>query len=756
RDAHGAPVALAHYWVRELSWPYRAFGSAAEPLIAGSNGSFFANDIFAGPFRVTAVSPIDQEARGDLQGSIAEESGDRNGLSLVIGAAGTGTINVTVYDSNSGFTTVPNAEVALQVNGLGYDFTVTNQSGFAVFEQIPAGRYTIRAISRAAGRSGASAAFDVTRDAATNVRVSLTFIGTLRGTIVDADNDPPTPVSGAAVFLRGGGLDARASTDANGSYFFNAVPEGRFSIEAIDLASGRSVQTAEIYELSALVQNLNAGALPIERSGTVNLTVSLPNDAGLAGEIAPLVDATVVQWGGYSRSQQGRGQMTFNKLFSTRGFNVEVRELGGLQRTLSVVNSHFPAGAHDANVSLVFSTTGAVEVTVLGESNQPARGVLLDVSDGNRTFRVYTNDSGFARVDGLPLSNIFVRATSGNISASDGGTIVSHATPLRLTLHLGNRIDVVGRVFAEDGVNVPSIGTNVLADVSSPLFQFGTVRMQTRTDANGVYRFGAIPVSNTSITLTFVGPDEVTPGDRISSFPIPNGQTGELRMRDAKLDATPPRVLSIDPPDNANSVSPTASVVIAFSEDLADVSASSFSLIATDTNQSTSFAMTTSKVNGIFRVTLTPGAKLRSNVVYRVNVATTVHDAAGNLMKSQVGSSFTTVDYTEPRVISVTPSTIAPIPDGATFRLKFNKPIDATAFAPNGGGLLKLERLKSYKGELLQSLAFTFALDAADASTLVVAPIGTAIEPSSYYRITVNGARDTQPVPAVQTIAQLF
>src|SRR5205085_10935594 len=110
---------------------------------------------------------------------------------------------------------------------------------------------------------------------------------------------------------------------------------------------------------------------------------------------------------------------------------------------------------HDANVSLVFSTTGAVEVTVLGESNQPARGVPLDVSDGNRTFRVYTNDSGFARVDGLPLSNIFVRATSGNISASDGGTIVSHATPLRLTLHLGNRIDVVGRVFAEEGVNVP-------------------------------------------------------------------------------------------------------------------------------------------------------------------------------------------------------------------------------------------------------------------------------------------------------------
>ncbi|MCU1231698.1 MAG: LamG domain protein jellyroll fold domain protein, partial [Acidobacteria bacterium] len=757
RDASGAPVPLAHYWVRELAWPYRELGSPFEPLIAGSNGSFFANNVFTGPFRVSAVSPIDQSARGDLQGTIVEENADRNGLSLVVGAAGTGTVNVTVYDSNSGFTTVPNAEVSLQVSGQGYDFTVTNASGFATFEQIPVGHYVIRAISRAVGRSGVSDGFDVTRDGTANVRVSLTFIGTVRGTIVDADNDPPTPVVGAAVFLRGsGGLDARASTDANGAYIFNAIPEGRFSIEAIDVVSGRHVATGVDYELSSLVQNLNIGALSIERSGTVNLTVSLPNDAGGAGEIAPLVDVTVTQALSYSREQQGRGSMTFNKLFSTRAFSINVRELGGEQRVINIVNSHFAAGARIANVSVVFPTTGSVEVTVLGENEQPQRGVLVEVSDGERSLRVFTGDNGIARVDGLPLRYVVARATSGTVSASDGGTLVSHSTPLHLTLRLGNRIDVTGKVFAEDGVNVPSVGTSVLADVSSPLFLLGTVRMQTRTDANGEYRFGAIPISNTSITITFVGPDEVTAGDRISSFAVPNGQTGELRMRDAKLDATPPRVTSIDPADNANSVSPTASVVVTFSEDLAGVAASSFSLVSTDNNQSTSFAMTSARVNGIFRVTLTPSAKLRSNVVYRVTVANNVHDAAGNPMKSTVGSSFTTVDYTEPRVISTTPSTIAPIPDGTTFRLKFNKPIDAGAFAPNGGGTVKVERLKTYKGELLQPVNVTIALDANGAATLIVAPIGTAIEPSSYYRITVNGARDTQPIPAVQTVAQIF
>jgi hypothetical protein len=757
RDSHGAPVPLAHYWVRQLAWPYGGVGSPQEPLIADSNGAFFANNIFSGPFRVTAVSPIDPTSRGDLQGDIAQENDDRNNLSLVIGAAGTGTVNVTVYDSNSGFTTVPNAEVSLQISGRGYDFTVTDASGFAVFEEIPVGRYMIRAISRAVGRTGASQAFDVTRDAETNVRVSLTFIGTVAGTIVDADNDPPTPVVGAAVFLRGSsGLDVRASTDSTGHYVFNAVPEGRFSIAAMDIVSGRQVTTGNDYELSTLVQNLTIAPLSIERGGTINLTVSLPNDAGAAGEIAPLVDVTVSQATSYQREQQGSGSMVFNKLFTSHRFNINVRELGGEQRVMNVVNATFAAGTRETNIALVFPATGSVEVTVLGENEQPMRGVVVIVSDGFRTLTAFSNDNGIARFDGVPLHHVVVRATSGNISASDGGTLASRSTPLTFRLHLGNRISVAGKVFAEEGVNVPSVGTSVIATVSSPLFQFGSVTMQTRTDANGEYRFGAVPISNTTISLTFVGPDEATAGDRITSFAVPNGQTGELRMRDAKLDATPPRVVSIEPADNANSVSPTASIVIAFSEPLGGVASSSFSLVSTDNGASTATTMTSGVVNGVFRVTLTPTAKLRSNIIYRVVVNQTIHDVTGNFLKAAVGSSFTTVDYTEPRVISVTPSTINPIPDGTTFRLKFNKPIDATAFATGGSGTLTLQRLKTYKGELLEPVNASVFADPSDAAALNVAPIGVAIQPSSYYRITVNGARDTQPIPAVQTIAQTF
>jgi hypothetical protein len=39
-DGSGAPVPLARYWARELSWPYQTHGAFAAPLSADRNGHF--------------------------------------------------------------------------------------------------------------------------------------------------------------------------------------------------------------------------------------------------------------------------------------------------------------------------------------------------------------------------------------------------------------------------------------------------------------------------------------------------------------------------------------------------------------------------------------------------------------------------------------------------------------------------------------------------------------------------------------------
>src|SRR5206468_2314823 len=90
-DDAGHAVPLARFWLRELTWPYQEFGKSTEPLTADKNGRFVINNVFAGPFRLTAVSPDQGEIRGDYQGEIHFE-GDtsQTSLKVVIGAAGRG------------------------------------------------------------------------------------------------------------------------------------------------------------------------------------------------------------------------------------------------------------------------------------------------------------------------------------------------------------------------------------------------------------------------------------------------------------------------------------------------------------------------------------------------------------------------------------------------------------------------------------------------------------------------------------------
>src|SRR5207249_2870771 len=127
----------------------------------------------------------------------------------------------------------------------------------------------------------------------------------------------------------------------------------------------------------------------------------------------------------------------------------------------------------------------------------------------------------------------------------------------------------------------------------------------------------------------------------------------------------------------------------------------------------------------------------------------------GNIMKGAVGSSFTTVNYTEPRIIRVDPTTDKPLGDGATFRLKFNKPIDINSF--NGNGVATIGRLDAFNGTVVQNIPIAPPrLDLSDPSTLILAPTGVAIQPSSFYRLTVSGVHDTQQPFNTQKEAQSF
>jgi Bacterial Ig-like domain/F5/8 type C domain len=769
-DANDVPVPLAKYWLRELSWPYRTFGSPADPLIAGQSGGFVVSNVFSGAFRITAVSPEVQELRGDYQGEIRFE-GDtsQRDVSVHIGGAGTASVSVAVVNPENAFERVANAEVTLLRNDKAFDFTTTDANGLAVFDQVPAaGTYALHGFSKALGRAGSAADFTVTASIVANVTLTLEFRGMVSGVVRDPESTPAeAPVKGAPVTLREPAMATRASTDASGAFEFSGIPEGKFSLEAFDVDSGRRGSGPAGLFISKLYPERRGIQIELERTASLHVKVFLPDDSGKAGLLAALTDVIVKQGDGvaYLRELQGN-DLTFARLFARQPYSIEAKELGGEGRVVKA-SGGFASGSYDATETLVFPTSGRVEVTVRDAASAPVVDARVTIDGGRRSATLYTGASGVVALDGFALGPIVVQAQKGNVAAAASGTLNSHSTPLALTLNLGASASIAGWVDAETGG--PSAGTRVIATVTSRLL-VSLLQLETITDTSGAYRFDAIPIGGTNVTVTCLGPDDVTAGATVTRS-IVDGTSGIVDLGRVRLDATPPRVLNIDPPSNANNVSPNSVVVVTLSEPIAPqfVAASAFQLISTDDGQPVRSALVGSQpgAGGTFVVTITApdptpeqiaaGQKyrLKSNVVYRVVIASGIQDLTGNSMRTTVGATFTTSNYTEPVITSIAPPVDAPLPQQATFRIRFNKAIDETSFAPGGGGVLRLEQLGAYKGAPTASIDVSYYRDAVDASTLVVAP-RTAIAASSYYRLTIGGTRDTQVPPNVQPSTRTF
>jgi hypothetical protein len=747
-NASGAIVPLARYWLRELAWPYRSIGTPGDPLFADIHGRFVVANVFTGAFRITAVHPGNQEVRGDYQGSLsAEGDATQRNVDVRIGGVGTGAISITVLDPLRGFVPVENAEVTLLLNEGRFDFTTTNDNGIAFFDQVPAAsNYRATAYSKALGRAGAGVPFGVSTGQTTAVSLQLEFRGLVTGTMTDPESEPPNqPVKGAPVTLTGS-LATRDSTDENGAFEFDGVPEGAFNLFGYQSTSDRYAFGPAGLFISKLVPEQRNVRLELERTGTLTVKVYLPNDSGGPGELAPLAEVTACQCreslGEYSYLRGAQGNpVVFSKMLRRMGYTLTVVELGGEARTIKAGGA-FGANEYAKEHIVVLPSSGSVEVTVVDAAGTPVADAQVRIND--RTM--YTPASGIVSISGMPFGWITAQAQKGNVAASAGGDLRSRTQPLRLTLNLGSSISATGSVEAEAGNGAPSARTRVVLNVTSRLLP-APLRLETLTAGDGSYTFTGIPVGGTTLVFTFYGSDDTTIG-ATRTISVPDGSTGTITIPSVRLDATPPRVLSIDPPSNSTNVSPSTSITITFSEPIAAsyLNTQWFQLVANDNSALVNVAFDASvRPDGTYIVRLTPPPPpagqtfpLKSNVLYRFAIPQGLADTTGNTMAAAVGSSFTTVNYTEPDIVRVDPSVDAPLFEGATFRVKFNKPIDAQS------GFALLERLDRHHGVAVEEIPVSRYVDPADPSTLVVAPAGVAIAESSFYRLRIAEVRDTQ------------
>ncbi|MFZ2490065.1 MAG: Ig-like domain-containing protein, partial [Thermoanaerobaculia bacterium] len=748
-----APVPLARFWLRELEFPSRAFGSDSQPLTADIGGRFALSNVFVGSLRARAWDGGNQELRGDWTGTLTYEGETLTGpiAWIAIGAGGAGTVQATVADPNQQYAPIANAEVQLFRAGTLFDATSTDGAGLARFEQVPVGTYSIGAYSKSLGKSGGSGPLVVELDRQVDLRVLLEFVGKVDGRLSDPESNPPDAgLPGAPVLLRGTNYTTQASTDGAGLFFFEGVREGRFELTAKATESNRRAAATGVLT----PENRHPFvSLELERTFPLHVAVMLPDDRGAdSGRIAGTFEVDVQQRNGeYHRTLQGN-QLVFSGLFVNASWVVKLREVGGAGRTLSASGKH-PAGSVSDPLKIVYPAFGDLEVVVT-QAGGLASGARVGINGGGATATLYTDASGKVFTHGLPLGvplSVQAKSLDERFSGSAMARVERQSVAAHVTIDLGDFATITGLVEAEGGG--PSAGTRVLVT-------FTGQTLEVLTNGDGRYTFNGIPTSpsGTVATLNYVGADGTTAGGS-QSVSLTNADAGKSRtLATIRLDATPPQLLEVLPVDGAASVSPDSFVRLVFSEPVHPglITDANLQLLAADGlgQLSCSFEAVAGP-NGTFNVTMRPPAPpagqrfpLKSNTLYRIVVVDRIADLSGHRLPASRGLTFTTADYAEPRVVKVVPAVTMPVPQQVTFAFHFNEPIDPQPWQTGGSAQLHFYKLSAQGpgGQILSEKTGNAYVDPSTGLVLFFAPT-QPIEAESFYRITIAGVRDLQGNP---------
>jgi hypothetical protein len=443
-----------------------------------------------------------------------QQPGER--MVLDIALLGQGSVNGTVRDLAN--QVVPGALVTVvsqtdpQVGGT----AVTDGDGHYEIAAITVGAVNVSAakgagVGNATGniaRAGGFALVDVTLDSGA---------AALGGRVVAEAGTTTTAAAGALVtFAAAGTVVAVTQTALDGSYFFDSVPVGPYTVHAA---------------LNARDQAQATGVLAAGETRTnVDLLITLPDPSGggtggngglgfgtvrgvvLLSDGTPAPGVIVsISGRGVLSAADGSYELTGVPVRPGQGQSVGAESRDGL-RSGSAIAFVNQANQVVEGVVVVLSGLGSAEFLVLGPSGTPIAGQtvgLMDRCDSSCGCNPQTSDvNGKLRFDGLPLGGVHVHAVrpgTSFVDVADASASVTHDGEVAAgTLQFRGSGVVSGTVT--DGNGKPVFGADVVLGslyYSSETCGFGSgVSQRIKTDSLGHYRFQAVNVGGVSVTAS--------------------------------------------------------------------------------------------------------------------------------------------------------------------------------------------------------------------------------------------------------------
>ncbi len=429
-------------------------------------------------------------------------------IALCVFAVQAATLSGTVKVGDSTGAVIANAVVTLRATGGGGQTLAdtTNASGAFSFANVPVGTY--RLVAAKTGYLVAnSTTVQITGATATYtqnlflVAIGPAVLGKITGTVMDSvAGTAATPLSGAKVILSSGfGATATrdtATTAANGTYTFDSVALGTYTLTAS--AANHSGQTATTTIINATARVVNFKLIGVQTAsitGTVTDSATTTAIVGAKvyvltrGGVATIVDSAVTAAGGaFTFSVPSNTNYTVRasaSAYVTSNMNVTLTGTTGQALTFKLVkiamasitgtvtDSTASGVAPVANAKVYLRTTGG---TILDSATTPAAG----------TYTFTNVPSGVSYT---------VRATAAGYVTGNINVNVTGTSAVTVNIRL---------------VKTPSANLFVLVKKSSDSTAIagasvtvsGTTVLNATTPASGLVAFTGIGIGNYTITIS--------------------------------------------------------------------------------------------------------------------------------------------------------------------------------------------------------------------------------------------------------------
>ena len=724
-DADGQPVPGAVVTLKERGYPWRKLTHNAD-----DEGIFVFDNIFEGDVTLSARAPFLGNLGGKTCVEIVEEGQEVWG---VVQLEGTGEVTGVVTNPETG-EPVANARVKILTSDLSQSFVdATNTDGDGVFQfsELKLRDYRIHVFDPTTGRHGKSGWAEVeSHGQVVTADVVLEARGVVDGHLYNPPSNQTVP--GRTVRLWSRGLkwfNTYASTDVDGYFEFEGIPEGDFSLYA-GVDGRRARGDGEIQDEDQRV----TVDLYLERlAGLTGRVLGPRRPDGSVGDLVENVNVYVKSGGG-SRVIAATTDNPFElgDILPRRSYQLWARELNGLHR----VSENFLLREGEVReFELVMRAVGSVRVEVETASGTPVPGADVRVTNwysyanhrptdyiGNVYKNHYGNTGGDHEVTFLDLRQGKLRAKAEDpitgLKGSKWGLLEWDREEVVLTVKLQASGTVRGQVFLSDGVT-PAAGAIVALDAASRDWQL------VAADEEGRFEFDAVPLGD----YILVAQEELGLGE----FEARGELTADLQVDEhvLVLDDADPRVIGIEPSFGTRDLPLSTVVTVRFDEPLRRCTNCGGWFKLKNLATGASVGLSVAWADGDATVVLTPSS-LASGTAYKLTITDAVEDLARRNLDDRVVSSFYTADVIAPAVIGVDPRAgTVQVPTESSIEVTFSEPVELESLS----GAFQLVELGTGTSKTLT------VQPSLDGRRAVLVPVG-GMEPERRMELRVSGVRD--------------